>query len=994
MPPRRFVWLACQSDAATSTNKSVPSDSMRFVGSKMRHLLAAVPAIAHKITAGGDDDAPAGIETSAGGSASMNQYHRTAVQIGRAFGKKIVGLAIVEPCTVYDGMLSVLDFEQRAILQFVADSSKRVGSTFLRVLEAVGLEEPKLPVVSGVKAYANHKSFVMTKQGVESLMDCRLSDGQTVLGCMETWAEVDDYEVCITSLEDGSEGPPCALVCAPQLALLVAHGYLSYLVVPPSSRFAPHPYLNPLTASIRELRRPDRAIGNGPLLSTAEAQVLETECVQFAEKGLDRGMLLSIADTLRKHVSRSAGDSVDGAGCDVENQGVDGVDVQRQIVWLEGFYRASSQEEVSKSRLQRSRKGFEGIWDDDLGCMVTYKPAFLLQCVVLSFNLRSSSALPEVLKLAMGSLPAVWKLTLQKMLASAKTPSASTLSRARLSVDVGFMLWMKGRHASVLQDDSLTVFVKVDSTPLGGNNWEVVEYQMIEGDKLEKAGNAARALAQLGSKCAHTEVGAADAQQFHALTQDLMHLISHHVLPLGALGTRRSSIEHIIHSILFRLRLETFSWDHVEGLVRRTFSLTADQGTESKLGDVSSVDLSSNFPWWPPAQGQASQLASVHPDEHQDLEGYVSEEEHLWPVPAAPHRVSGFASSVRIPPHFHIIDKVSNALLDSLTLSWPRIEKGFKAVVAFFHAGHTRKHFIQLCVPAQVQFLFSQRTTCVGWEDVCGEFCNESFEWLLKREGAIKRNFDIEKLLNRPNANRTEQPRQPDVQPEAEQRVPENTKRDFFDDRDGSNMTVCAASVADPFFWASLHLLGQFCAILDHCQAWMLGCTCHPTHVRQELEKVLGRSGHEVSLQCPMRGRRGPDLATGQHKVVFNEVSHEQEDILFMVHLASLEDKDRRDLMLDFAAGRAKLATELDLRLSVWDTLPLKLFALAFHDPDIARQSVVECMLQFEELSQEEQDSAVHSLTSTLLSHSGPYRQLVVQWVQGQEYVCRLAADR
>ena len=140
-----------------------------------------------------------------------------------------------------------------------------------------------------------------------------------------------------------------------------------------------------------------------------------------------------------------------------------------------------------------------------------------------------------------------------------------------------------------------------------------------------------------------------------------------------------------------------------------------------------------------------------------------------------------------------------------------------------------------------------------------------------------------------------------------------------------------------------------------------------------KLESQLGRAGRDIAEKCPMRGRRAADLV-GQYCAIFEEVAGECKNTLFMVHLASLARADQRDLMLDFEAGKARLATELKLRLSVWDTLPLKLFALGFHNQDRARKAMVECCLQFEQLSEQEQESSVHVLTTKLLSYKGVYR--------------------
>ena len=487
-------------------------------------------------------------------------------------------------------------------------------------------------------------------------------------------------------------------------------------------------------------------------------------------------------------------------------------------------------------------------------------------------------------------------------------------------------------------------------------------------------------MVKLGAKCASHESSVSDCQELSALTGAVSEILKHHVLPLGALGTRRASVAHILHSIMFRLRLECFSWQDVSRFVQQTFSLTADQGTESKIGDVQSLSLSENFPWWCEVSNQQLQedpLIDVAVHEELCLPETQDPQEPLQALP-------GFSKSVRIPPHFHIIDKVSNSLLSSLKLSWPRIEKGFKSIVVFFHAGHTRRHFVKLCVPIDVQFLFSSGPPAWDGGRVWGVL-QKIVHWLLKREGAIKRNFDAQKLLSK----RQDQMREGNHgdAADAPDQSGEGTKRDFYEDRDGSNTAACDSAIKDSFFWAALHMMSHFAELLDHVQAWLLGCSCHPPAAREELEAVLGKSGLDIAEKCPMRGRRGPDLAAGQFRHIFNAAAHEQEDLLLMVHLASLPDTDRRDIMLDFEAGRSRLLTEVEIRLSVWDALPLKLFALAYHDEDAARETVLQCCMQFEELTAAEQDTSVHELTRKLLSHtgSGSLRSDVVRWLQGHE---------
>ena len=232
-------------------------------------------------------------------------------------------------------------------------------------------------------------------------------------------------------------------------------------------------------------------------------------------------MLLGIADSLRlqleQHRLREGGGG-EASEAAVAASELQQLTLQRQIVWLEGFDRVTGQEQIAKSRLHPSSRGFQGVWDNDLGCRVTYKPAFLLQCLVMSFSLRSSHELPDVIKSAIACLPEFWKNTLLGLLSEAKTPSASTLSRARLTVDAAFMLWMRKQHADLLVDENLTLFVKVDSTPLGGNNWEVVEYQVVAGDRWVEAANLATSMVKLGVKCASQEASISQCQELGVLT--------------------------------------------------------------------------------------------------------------------------------------------------------------------------------------------------------------------------------------------------------------------------------------------------------------------------------------------------------------------------------------------------------------------------------------------------------------------------------------------
>ena len=239
---RRFVWLACQSHAAAAStgNRDVPSDVQLYLATKMRRLLESSPLLVEQLNGFMPSE-----ETCRQSRDVRNQYHRQISALSQYCSKKIVGLATVEVATTYKGVFSLLDHEQRCVLRFLAsgaDSSQRVGTVFLHVCDATALREPQLPVVAGVKVYANHKSFVMTNQSVRNLLSSPLASSETAEQRIEDWVFMDEYEMCVTSLEESDPGPMCAIVLPAQIAMLVAHGFLSSVAVLPNSRFFPSPY--------------------------------------------------------------------------------------------------------------------------------------------------------------------------------------------------------------------------------------------------------------------------------------------------------------------------------------------------------------------------------------------------------------------------------------------------------------------------------------------------------------------------------------------------------------------------------------------------------------------------------------------------------------------------------------------------------------------------------------------------------------------------------
>ena len=942
----RVLWLAAQSSerlASSGVPSFVSTDVVGFWASKLSCFVATARYI--------DNAAILALQQQESFSSRYKLVHTH-------FGGLIVGLAIVDIVRVHKGYADRLDEEERSLLALLcADEAARIGSCFLQIQAVAALTEPVYPIISGTKNYANSASFVMTNSSVGKCLDSGTHDGRTARQVVAGWQAMLEYRAC--DFDSLSDCGPCVAIVQPALvAVVAAHAGLRRLHLRRATRFSPHAYTQNFFAAIREESRRVAAANDG-----AEADSFDI----VANEAMNRSMFLQIADSLRGLLEdkMQMGNDGDDAALLQER-----VELRLQILWLQSMHQSTSPDAFLEQRFKKA-KGFLGTAVEPLQSHASYKPAFLLECIILSFGLRSSADIAKVSSASLKLYPQIWHKTIVQGLEELPTPSASTLSRARLTVDVGFMLYMRLQHGKLLEacEQGAALYFKLDSTPLAGKNWEVVEYEVVAAESRSRAAMLARMLARRGDTLQQQgmDMPSADVAEQAALALELRLLVAHHVLPLASLGPRQSSVEHIAHSVVYRLHHECCDWRQVAGILSNIFSLTVDQGTESKICDILELPVNDYFPWW-------SQLFADRGCAGDDDDGDVVAQQ----APATLQSLS-FTSALRIPPHFHIVDKATQRFLDALPRTWPRMKIGFTSALAFFHARHNRRLFMQRCVPEIQQFLFTSGPP--AWEGgrVWGVL-QAAVDWLLSREVLLKSRIH---LLQRDG-------RAPLAQASVEAGDHDagdgpRAKRDFFDDRDGKIMSATIAAIQDKFWWAGLHLLKCFCEVIDHLQGWLLSCPCHSASLKATFKELQEFDALRAAETCIMRGRRGACLATGQHHKIMRALIADQKQILLYSHFVSLKAEDQRDLLLDFSAGQARLAAEVDIRLSVWDSLPLKLLGLSYHNVDVARDCMLKCLTQYAHMSGSPDMDALgaHALTTRLLGRDGPLRGQLVQWVQG-----------
>lgn len=182
---------------------------------------------------------------------------------------------------------------------------------------------------------------------------------------------------------------------------------------------------------------------------------------------------------------------------------------------------------------------------------------------------------------------------------------------------------------------------------------------------------------------------------------------------------------------------------------------------------------------------------------------------------------------------------------------------------------------------------------------------------------------------------------------------------------DGVTLARANDAMTSDWFWAVVHLLGAFASFLGHVSAWSQACACHPRSLCIHLDLVAQQH------QCPMRGRRGPELACGGIQRFIDELETTT-SVELQAKLDGLNSGARGIVLRDFEIGKAFLQTELALRTQCWSKLPLKLFCLGHWDLEVVRQNLAQCLVLYANLPA----CSAHRWTEEVLSPAGALRAI------------------
>ena len=184
--------------------------------------------------------------------------------------------------------------------------------------------------------------------------------------------------------------------------------------------------------------------------------------------------------------------------------------------------------------------------------------------------------------------------------AIAALPHKATLSRFKLSLDVGFMLFyrlcnMKHQEAGTTQ----CKYLVWDSSPQFNRDYELALVESVAEDDLRRAWCLISSIYSLSSDRWYELLEDEGLQEeHHAHIQCLKSMMHTHALPCSFIGFGSSSFSHKVAALMHTMRLEHFSHKGLATYCSEILGVLSDDGTESLLHRVRPIDLERVCPYF------------------------------------------------------------------------------------------------------------------------------------------------------------------------------------------------------------------------------------------------------------------------------------------------------------------------------------------------------------------------------------------------------------
>ncbi len=574
-----------------------------------------------------------------------------------------------------------------------------------------------------------------------------------------------------------------------------------------------------------------------------------------------------------------------------------------------------------------------------------YSSQQLVSAVICAWHLRDNVGLPHVLPHAIDSIMPAWLPHSLLAAGFAMAPSRSTMRLAQLAVD---MAWMLVRRDSVSGQRRALRFGWADSSTVAQSDWFISKHQVVARADCLEAARASQELAR------NLHEGLPDIEHRRALSRrvfDAVRILTHvpQNLGLGATG-----LEQKVAALLYCFYLEVGSFGLLSEFLNSFVSFTTDMGTEMGAASFLVKDIRQLLPAW-----------LRDPCFVNDVAG----EEDAAPLGHAGDPIPFMPQAVIVPGGLHICSNLSKDITEQLS-HWDAFYKSLKTFEALLSVRDRRERFVG---------------KCVGNHDDARLFRNFSGSLYEKRWGVVVGFLQKLKPLLEPLR----------LHWSAEAWSRHYVERDAAA-QEGQQFSPAELTTAlnSSLFMAYVNMTLTIFETLDNLSSWLEGCSCHE-HLLKARTGYLSRRSLEREIgvplaDCPMKGKRAPECASGFLDRVFDEMWESAKALLLGDWPAmALTEAEESVLLSDFQAGRSYLQLGAQIKFDFWGRLPWKLAGLAHHDVLVSRRIARESLVAFDEFAGEDPTYVHHYLTIRLLGRGSELRAEVGVYLSSRCLNCK-----
>ena len=526
-----------------------------------------------------------------------------------------------------------------------------------------------------------------------------------------------------------------------------------------------------------------------------------------------------------------------------------------------------------------------------------YRAAFVIQVLLQCDLLKSDASLKESVKQAlMLILPKSLRSMFLDMVDEHVSPSPGHISRWRLLLDAAFMKQMRmQRRKDWAEHRACVRWMMVDSSPQGGRDYELVVLCKAYLEDLQHALDIVDVMKNNSSIRHSYEDYEAFIMEQEALQRDIRQTLVMERPPPVVLGSGRTSLPDKFAATAHALFLETGCSESLAALASEVVSCTSDLGTEFNIVRVRGARVRDLLPWLP-------EESQRHEDE--------------WPEP---EQFVHFENALAMPGILHILHNAAKRMLDGL----PELNgavSSLATVAELLRKKHTRERLCQRCfdtsiVGRQLRPMieaFQGKVHAARWGTIA--FATQQ---MLQIERPLRWGWNLPLFLGASGNDASEQ----------------SVKARAVDE-----------AVQSDFWWACLKVLDQLHKAIRHMFAWSEACPCHGCPSRDQGADNHDKAWERVCQACPMRGRRAPEIASGDFvRELRAQLDMSAAEVLLNMP-TNLDRRKQALLLSEFEKGRASLIFNIALKVSAVSVPPLLLFGVAHLDVEKAREALRSCL--------------------------------------------------